>query len=171
MHMDTGLLVARVILGMGLAAHGAQKLFGWFGGPGLSGTAGFFGMIGFRPGFPFALAAGLGEFGGGLLTALGLFGPWGPALMILVMLVAIFSVHIRNGFFATSNGVELPLVYATGALALAVAGPGRFALDGVLGLPVWPAKSAWIAVGIGVAGALLALALRRAPPKPAPAAA
>src|SRR2546428_533738 len=83
-----------------LAAHGAQKLFGWFGGYGLAGTGGFFAGLGFRPGVLFALAAGLGELGGGLLTAAGLFGPVGPALIILVMLVAILAVHWPHGFFA-----------------------------------------------------------------------
>jgi len=76
--MDAALLIARLIIGLGLAAHGMQKLLGWFSGYGLKGTAGFFESIGFRPGVLFVLAAGLGEVAGGLLTAAGLFGPIGP---------------------------------------------------------------------------------------------
>ena len=101
--MDIALLVVRAILGLGIAAHGAQKLFGWFGGYGLAGTGGFFEGIGFRPGRAFALLAGLGEFGGGLLTLLGLGGALGPALIVLVMLTAIFTVHVKNGFFALGS--------------------------------------------------------------------
>ena len=104
--MSAGFLIARLILGLALAAHGAQKLFGWFGGYGLAGTGGFFAGLGFRPGVLFALAAGLGEVGGGLLAAAGLFGPVGPALIVLVMLVAILTVHWPHGFFASSNGVD-----------------------------------------------------------------
>jgi putative oxidoreductase len=169
--MDIGLLIARVVVGLAMAAHGAQKLFGWFGGAGPTGTGGFFEMLGFHPGTLFAVAAGLGEFGGGVLTALGLFGPCGPALVILVMLVALVAVHRRNGFFVTSNGIEVPLIYAAAALAFGMAGPGAFALDTVLGLPGWPVMQRWIAIGIGVVGAGVVLAARRTPPTPAPAAA
>ena len=87
--MTTALLIARLLLGGALFAHGAQKLFGWFGGYGVKGTGGFMESLGFRPGPMFAIAAGLGETGGGLLTALGLGGPIGPALIIMVMIVAI----------------------------------------------------------------------------------
>ncbi|HJR53007.1 MAG TPA: DoxX family membrane protein, partial [Gemmatimonadota bacterium] len=94
--MSAALLILRLVLGLGLAAHGAQKLFGWFGGHGLAGTGGFFEGLGFRPGKAFAVLAGLGEFGGGILLALGLGGPLGPAVVVLVMLVAIGSVHLEN---------------------------------------------------------------------------
>jgi putative oxidoreductase len=130
--MDSGLLIARLILGCALAAHGAQKLFGWFGGYGLKGTGGFFESIGFRPGVLFALAAGMAELGGGILVAAGLLWPLGPALCVMVMLVAMLAVHWGNGFFASSNGIELPLLYLTGALALAFSGPGAYSLDAAL---------------------------------------
>ncbi len=166
--MDTALLIARLILGVALSAHAAQKLFGWFGGYGLRGTGGFFEGLGFRPGALFALTAGLGELGGGLLTAAGLFGPVGPALIILVMLVAIFSVHWTHGFFAQSNGIELPLLYLTAALVLAFAGTGAYSLDGLFGLATLSQPAtAWIAIALAVGLALANLALRR----PAPAAA
>src|SRR5258706_15566960 len=105
--MHLGLLIARLVLGLAISAHGAQKLFGWFGGYGLNGTGGFLESIGFRPGRLFALAAGLAEFGGGVLTALGFLGPLGPALIILVMMVvALLTVKFPHGFFSPSNGNE-----------------------------------------------------------------
>src|SRR5438477_9035650 len=103
--MDFGLLVARVVFGSLIAAHGAQKLFGWFGGYGLAGTGGFFEQLGFRPGRFFAAAAGLAELGGGVLLALGAFGPLGAALVLSVMIVAIAAVHWPNGIMG-QNGME-----------------------------------------------------------------
>src|SRR3977135_277649 len=110
-----GLLVLRVVVGLIMAAHGAQKLLGWFGGYGLRGTGEFFVQLGFQPGRAFAAAASVSEIVSGLLVALGLLGPIGPALMISVMIVAAITVH-WHGIFATSNGVEVPLLYATAAL-------------------------------------------------------
>jgi putative oxidoreductase len=166
--MATGLLIARLLIGLGLGAHGAQKLFGWFGGYGLKGTGGYFeGVLGYRPGVLFAAGAGLAEFGGGVLTALGLLNPIGPALIVMVMLVATLTVHIKNGWFATSNGYELPLTYAAGALALAFIGPGPYSLDEVIGFTALsdPGRT-WIIIAIAVVLALINAAIRR----PAPAA-
>jgi putative oxidoreductase len=113
----------------------------------------------------FAVIAGVGEIAGGMLTAAGLLGPVGPALIILVMLVAVITVHWQQGFFATSNGIELPLLYMMAALALAVAGPGRYSLDGFLGLRTQPqAVVAWSAIAIAVVTALANVAVRR--PRP-----
>lgn len=123
--MNAALLIVRLIAGLGFAAHGTQKLFGWFEGGGISGTGAFFESIGFRPGSRFAVAAGLGEFLGGVLLAFGLGGPIGPALMIAVMLVAILTVHKGHGFFTQNGGAELPLMYIAVALTVAVAGPGH----------------------------------------------
>jgi putative oxidoreductase len=164
-NMSMALLIARLVLGLGIAAHGAQKLFGWFGGYGLAGTGGFFEGLGFRPGKLFAFGAGAGEFAGGLLLAVGLLGPVGPALMILVMTVAIGSVHWKNGFFVTSNGVEVPLLYAAAALILALTGPGAYSLDAVLHFG-WlrTDAAAWLTVAIGLVGAEASLALRRRQP-------
>ena len=92
-------------------------------------TGGFFEQLGFRPGVPFAAAAGLSEAGGGILLVLGLFTPFGAAAVLSAMLVAIFSGHVRNGFFAMNNGFELPFLYAVAALALAFTGAGAFSLD------------------------------------------
>jgi putative oxidoreductase len=166
--MGIGLLLARLFLGLALAAHGAQKLFGWFGGYGIKGTGGFFEVsLGLKPGALFAAMSGLGEFGGGVLVAVGWLGPIGPALIIAVMSVAIITVHWKNGFFTATNGVELPLMNVAGALALAFAGFGAYSLDAVAQVNVLETpQAAWIAIIVAVAGALLSLVGRK-PPAPA----
>jgi len=160
--MTTALLIARLLLGGALFAHGAQKLFGWFGGYGIKGTGGFMETIGFRPGALFAAAAGLGEVGGGLLTALGLGGPIGPALIIMVMIVAILSVHAPKGFWASNGGYELNTMNIAAALILAFVGFGGFSLDAALGLSnVWSDDARWIVVGAALVLALGNMAVRR----------
>jgi putative oxidoreductase len=119
MFMDIGLFIIRVFFGLAIAGHGAQKLFGLFGGYGIKGTGGFFETIGFRPGALFATAAGLSEMGGGLLMTAGLFTPFGAAAVLSAMLVAMASVHLKNGFFAAGNGIEMPFLYAVAALGIA----------------------------------------------------
>ena len=162
--MSVALLIARLVLGLGMAAHGSQKLFGWFGGHGLTGTGGLFENLGFRPGRAFAFLAGAGEFGSGVLISLGLLGPIGPALLILVMTVAALAVHVRNGFFVTKNGVEVPAIYATGAFILAFTGPGALSLDALLGLErYWTPGLATAAVVAAVVSGLANVAARRAP--------
>lgn len=147
-----------------MATHGSQKLFGWFGGYGLSGVAPFFESLGFRPGRLFAAAAAVSEFAGGFLIAFGLLGPIGPALILSVMIVAAVTVHWQNGLFAASNGIEVPLLYAAAAVGLALTGWGRFSLDGLLGLTAfWTPIVAWLALAAGILGATGNLALRRRP--------
>ena len=158
--MDMGLLVARLVFGITMSAHGAQKLFGWFGGYGISGTGQFFESIGFRPGRVLAVAAGLGEVAGGLLVALGFLGPVGPALMLSVMIVA-SSLHWKNGWLSTSNGIELPLLYSASAVALAFVGYGAYSLDDVFGLAgVWTPDLIWTVVALGVFGGVGNLLVR-----------
>jgi putative oxidoreductase len=165
--MDIAFLIVRIIVGLGIAAHGAQKLFGWFGGYGIAGTGGFFENLGFRPGRLFAAAAGLGEFAG-ILTFLGLGGALGPALSIMVMVTAILVVHLGKGYFTDKGGPELPLLYIAGSLAIAFAGSGAYSLDRVFGITflaggnqVWLAVAA--AVVVGAANSLM----RRPASKPA----
>ena len=161
--MDAGLLIVRVVVGLLMAAHGSQKLFGWFGGHGLAGTGGFFEQLGFRPGRLFAAAAGGTELVGGLLVALGLLGPLGPALIVSVMIVAIATVHWQHGVFAQNGGYELPLVYIVTAAAIALVGNGAYSLDAVLGLS-WPAEVVWVALALGVIGGFANLAIRKTAP-------
>jgi putative oxidoreductase len=169
MAFSAGLLVARLVFGLLMAAHGTQKLLGWFGGYGLAGTAGFFEQLGFRPGRLFAATAAGTEVASGLLIALGLLGPIGPALMLSVMIVAAVSVHLKHGLFAATNGVEVPLLFATAAVALALTGPGRFSLDAALGLSnYWTSTFAWVALVVGAVGGFGNLAARRLPPETSP---
>jgi putative oxidoreductase len=159
---SAGLLVLRLVLGLGMAAHGSQKLFGWFGGHGLAATGGFFESIGFRPGRLFAFAAGTTEFVSGLLIALGFLGPIGPALVLSVMIVAALTVHWKNGYFAHSNGIELTVMFAVGAVALAFTGFGEFSLDAVTGLAaVFSPIEIIGALGLGALGGIGNLAMRR----------
>ena len=169
MEIALPLLIVRLVVGLGFAAHGAQKLFGWFGGYGLAGTGGFFETLGFKPGKLFAGASGAAELLGGLLLALGLGGPIGSMLIISVMVVAILAVHIGNGFFAP-NGVELALLYLLTGFTFAFVGYGAYSLDAALGLTaLWTPALAWLFVGLGVVGGLLNMAARRKPAAAAPA--
>ncbi|MDK1475681.1 DoxX family protein [Streptomyces sp. 549] len=127
---DVGLLVLRIALGLVMAAHGAQKLFGWFGGGGLDGTAAFFGSVGYPAADTMALVAAVTETFGGLALALGLLTPLAGAAVFGTMLNAL-AVKWGGGFFAP-EGVEYELLLAAAAAALAISGPGRLAVDRAL---------------------------------------
>jgi putative oxidoreductase len=162
--LSLGLLILRLVFGLLMAAHGSQKLFAWFGGYGIAGTGGFLESLGFRPGTFFATLAGLGELTSGVLIALGALGPIGPALMISVMIVAAVSVHWTHGVFAANNGIEVPLLYSTAALALALTGFGAYSIDAAIGLDrVWTTTLTWTIVAVGIVGGVGNLLLRRAP--------
>jgi len=166
--MNAGLLVIRVVFGALIAAHGSQKLFGWFGGYGLAGTGGFFEQLGFRPGRLFATLAGVTETFSGLLFAIGFLEPLAAMGIISVMIVAIGSVHWGNGLFAATNGVEVPLLYSTAAAAVALAGPGAYSVDAIFGLaPYWTPVVGVLAIAAGMLGAAANLFLRRPVPQPA----
>jgi putative oxidoreductase len=122
----------RVVTGLLLVPHGAQKLFGWFGGFGLEGTAGWLDSVGFTPGYLFALAIGLVEFLGGIALALGLLTRPAAAAIVGFLGVAVVF-HLGNGFFWTNGGYEYPLLWAVAALVFVVRGGGRYSLDGVIG--------------------------------------
>ena len=141
-------LILRAVLGGLLAGHGAQKLFGSFNGPGMEGTAGFMEMLGLRPGKPWAVMAGLSEFGGGLLTLLGFLGPLGPVGVIGSMSTATTKAHWGKPIWVTEGGAELPVTNIAAATALIVNGPGKFSLDRALGLrlPGWLAPLGLVAV-------------------------
>ena len=158
--MDIGLLILRSVVGLSLAAHGAQKLFGWFGGYGLDGTGQFMETLGFHPGRRHAALAGLTETGGGVLLALGLLTPLGAALVASVMLVATITVHLKNGFFAGGGGYEYNLVLAAAAVSLAFSGPGLLSIDALLGYSFSGALWGMGAIVVAVVGALVQLAQR-----------
>jgi putative oxidoreductase len=152
--VELALLVFRLVVGLTFVAHAAQKLFRVFGGGGIQSTADAFDQIGLRPGWASAWLAALAELGGGLLIAFGLLTPFAAAALIATMTAAVFTVHLRNGFFNTNNGYEYNLVLAIGAFALAGAGPGAWSLDNALNIDL--AGTAWAlgALGAGVLGGL-----------------
>ncbi|WP_198333304.1 DoxX family protein [Psychrobacter aquimaris] len=125
-------LILRVPVGLILAAHGAQKLFGWFGGNGLAGTAGWLSSMGMEPGLLMAILAGGAEFFGGLALVLGLLTRPAALIAAFTMLVAIFSVHISNGLFAADGGYEYALTLMVALLALTVQGGGAISMDKAL---------------------------------------
>ncbi len=161
--MSIGILILRLVVGLTLAAHGTQKLFGWFGGYGLTGTGGFLEQLGFVPGRRNALVAGLAETGAGLLLALGLATPVAAAVALSVMVVAGVSAHAPKGFFAHNGGYEYTLILGIAALSIAFTGPGALSLDAALG--VHDAGAGWglAALVVALAGAGLRLARRRFP--------
>ncbi|MFN2459487.1 MAG: DoxX family protein [Candidatus Velthaea sp.] len=149
---DVALLLARAYVGTGIAAHGAQKAFGVFGGPGPHGAAQFMDSLGLKPGARYGAAASYNEIASGTMIALGIGGPLGPAMLASNMIVAATTVHAKNGFFNDKGGVEFPGLYMAAALAFAGAGYGRFSLDETLGLE--DLRSHW-ATGLALAGAVL----------------
>jgi putative oxidoreductase len=147
--MDAALLVLRLAAGLGVAAHGAQKLFGWWSGPGWGGTRELVARLRFQPPEAWRLAVVAAELGGGLLLALGLLTPLGSLGVIAAMAVAALTVHAEKGFFSQKGGWELPVVgYAVPALVILIAGPGAVSLDRALGTAL-PEPLA------GIAGVLL----------------
>lgn len=130
--LDTGILIIRLVIGLLFIGHGAQKIFGWFGGYGIKGTAGWFESIGMKPGVLMVLMAGLGEIAGGLLFASGLWTVVGAALIIATMLVSIAKVHGANGLWITKNGYEYNLVLLVVALGVAFIGAGQYSIDAIL---------------------------------------
>jgi putative oxidoreductase len=136
---DLAPFIVRLAQGSLMAGHGSQKLFGSFGGPGVEGTSGFMEMLGMRPGRPWAYLAGLSEFGGGVLTALGLLTPLGSLGIIGAMSMATRKAHWGKPIWVTEGGAELPLLNIAISTALMIREPDRYSLDRILGirLPAW----------------------------------
>jgi putative oxidoreductase len=159
--MDIGLLLLRLAVGLTIAAHGAQMLFGWFGGQGLAKTGQLFEALGFLPGRSYALLAALAEISGGVLLASGLATPLSAAIIFAVMIVAAFSAHLKQGFFITDGGFEYAFVLSVAALTLAFTGPGSLSLDAILGLSwsgvLWGLGS----ILAGILASIVPLAQRR----------
>jgi putative oxidoreductase len=162
--MSIGLLILRLVVGLTLAAHGAQKLFGWFGGYGVAGTGQFMEQLGFRPGRLYAAQAGLTEVLGGVFLAAGFLTPVAAAMVGAVMLVAAVSAHIKKGFFAHNGGYEYTLVLGQTAVALAFTGPGNFALDQALGISWSGAGWGLAALAAGLVGGAVPLLARKTAP-------
>ncbi|MCC7367182.1 MAG: DoxX family protein [Chloroflexi bacterium] len=133
------LLLLRVVTGGLLVGHGAQKLFGSFGGYGLTGTGDWLESLGLKPGKAWAALAGCGELGGGLLTILGLGGPLGPIMTISAMKMATFKAHSGKPIWVSAGGAELPVVNIAVGTALLMTGAGRYSLDNLFGIkaPRW----------------------------------
>jgi putative oxidoreductase len=151
------LLILRVVIGLLFVGHGAQKLFGWFGGHGLDGTADFFAGLGFVPGTLWALVAGLGEFLGGLGLALGLFTPVAAAAIIGVMLMAIIKVHWENGLWNQQGGFEYPLLNAVVASIIGLLPAGLYSLDSLLNINYPMPTTFWISLVVAIAGVIVGL--------------
>lgn len=129
---DIGLLLVRVVIGLLFIGHGTQKLFGWFGGYGVKGTAGWFESIGIKPGVPMVVFVGLAELVGGLLFGAGLWLPVGSALIVIVMLGAIFKSNGAKGLWITQGGFEYDLVLLVVAVGIALTGAGAYSIDALL---------------------------------------
>jgi putative oxidoreductase len=153
--MKLGLTFLRVVVGALFFGHGTQKLFGWFGGHGIEGTAGFFESLGLKPGRKHATAAGAAEAGGGALLAAGFLTPVAAASLIGVMSTAIQKVHLKNGPWVTNGGYEYNLALIAVMVTLADVGPGDLSLDHALGLEVKGPLVALLAIAAGVGGAAL----------------
>jgi putative oxidoreductase len=150
--MSLALLVLRVVVGFAIAGHGAQKLFGSFGGGGLQRTAAGFERMGLRPGRLNALVAGSAEFFGGILIALGLLTTPAAAAVIGVQTTAILVVHLRNRFWVADGGFEYNLVLIAAVFALVGVGAGSWSLDHAIGIDLTGTGWALAALGVGLVG-------------------
>jgi len=157
MNTDVALLILRIVLGLFFAGHGAQKLFGWFDGAGLSGTNAATAHLGFHPAAVWGFLTAVAEFGGGLLMLLGFLGPLGPVAIIADMVMAIVTVHWAKPIWASQGGAELPLIYVAAAVTILLAGPGAYSIDRALGLlfPSWVTPALVVLAAIGVALGLI----------------
>ncbi len=166
--MQVGRLAARAVIGGLFVGHGTQKLFGWFGGPGLEGTEGMMESLDLKPTRPNAVAAGLTETAGGALLVAGAATPLAAASLIGTMITAIRKVHQPNGPWVAQGGWEYNAVLIAALMALVDAGPGDLSVDAVLGRDEWGPGWALggLAVGAAASGAAIALGARASGPTP-----
>jgi putative oxidoreductase len=155
-------LLARLFIGGMFVGHGTQKLFGWFGGPGLDGTTGMMDKLGLAPPRANAYAASLSETLGGAAIALGAFTPAAAASLIGTMTTAIRTVHLKNGFWSTGGGYEYNLTIIAALLLIVDGGPGALSVDGLLGIEETGAGTALGALALGVLGSTVTLAAAKA---------
>jgi putative oxidoreductase len=159
--LSVGLLILRLAFGLTMAAHGAQKAFGWFDGPGLKGSRVMVERMGFRPVTLWTIALSASELGGGILVAIGLLTPIAALIVVGAMITAIVTVHLDKGFFAGKGGIEHPMVIGAAMLSLAFTGPGAASLDHLLGLQLNQPATVLGLLAIVVVGTLAGLASRR----------
>ena len=157
---DLSLLILQLGVGLVFAAHGAQKVFGWWGGPGLTGWEGAMNHMGFRPARLFALLSALVELVGGLLLAAGFLTPLVAAALVAQTVVIIGQVHLANGFFNQRSGIEFPLVLGIGAAAVGLGGASAVSVDAALGIALDPAARG-VLLALGLVAGLIALAIPR----------
>ena len=157
-----GLLILRLGIGLIIAAHGAQKLFGVWGGPGMAKWTQSVQRLRIRPAQPWAWVAALSEFGGGVMLGLGLLSPLGSLAIIGAMLVAVATVHLANGFWNGKRGYEFNLSLIVGAAAIAFTGPGTYSLDNALGIHL-PEPVSLIVGTIALVAGVSATLLSRSP--------
>jgi putative oxidoreductase len=160
-----GLLILRLVVGLTLAAHGSQKLFGWWGGPGMTRWTQSVEKLRIRPAQPWAWVAALSEFGGGLLLALGFLSPLGSFAIVGAMVVAIVTVHLSRGFWTGKGGYEFNLSLIAASVALALTGPGVYSLDRALGTNLPEPLTLIVGTVALIAGLALTLGTRRPQPK------
>jgi putative oxidoreductase len=160
--MDEAMLVLRIVVGTVMFFHGSEKLFGWWGGEGLSGAADFFARQGYRPPALMAVVAGVAETAAGALLAAGLATPL-ACLLLVSTLVNVMALHARNGLSRRANGYEYELVLLAGVVAVLLGGTGHWSLDALLGLPHLSLPQAAAVLAAGVVGGLVVVASRRMP--------
>ena len=152
MDLELGMAIVRVLAGLGVAAHGAQKVFAWQEGPGLEKWTGAVGQVGFRPARYWALAAAYGELVGGLLFAAGLLTGVAAGVLLVDIIVAIWKVHFAKGFFATKGGYEHTLTWGVIFGVFGLMGAGLYSLDAALGLARWTMALFAVTVVLGFTG-------------------
>jgi putative oxidoreductase len=158
--MNVGRLIARITVGGLFAGHGTQKLFGWFGGPGLDGTSQMMGKLELRPERRNAVAAATAETAGGAMLALGALTPLAGSLITATMITAIRKVHFSRGIWNTDGGYEFNLALIAGALALVECGPGSPSVDRALSIEA--KGNAWTLASLAAGAAGSALAIKAA---------